>query len=371
MALPEPDEAEEGVKASETETEKVREESRATRPAGTAGAAQETRVSPGDAAAADALISARGVVYPPEPGYAARFNAALDAALAAPAGKKALASFEALECTPRAAADLALVALCRMDRDKGVVTAQDIAKATQALLADTYVRSLSGASVLELCLVVAMSRLHRFRNMPSFNFQHVEAELRTMAANDFLGDAGRAKGPVLTRAFEGLLAMGLVEACAGVGAEVSREGRFNPLRAARGRPAPRLPAPGISNSFAASSCSSPTRRWRWRWRNTRRNRRGSRSCSCMRVCEQPRGFRHLLDARGRGRSRRVRSVINSGYSWVVSSSQTARAAVNFMMDIGSGTIHPRDARARCGRAPRFRGSRGRSGARSVREMARS
>ena len=72
-----------------------------------------------------------------------------------------------------------------MDRDKGVVTAQDIAKATQALLADTYVRSLSGASVLELCLVVAMSRLHRFRNMPSFNFQHVEAELRTMAANDF------------------------------------------------------------------------------------------------------------------------------------------------------------------------------------------
>ena len=217
LALPEPDEAEEGVKASETETEKVREESRATRPAGTAGAAQETRVSPGDAAAADALISARGVVYPPEPGYAARFNAALDAALAAPAGKKALASFEALECTPRAAADLALVALCRMDRDKGVVTAQDIAKATQALLADTYVRSLSGASVLELCLVVAMSRLHRFRNMPSFNFQHVEAELRTMAANDFLGDAGRAKGPVLTRAFEGLLAMGLVEACAGGG----------------------------------------------------------------------------------------------------------------------------------------------------------
>ena len=28
------------------------------------------------------------------------------------------------------------------------------------------------------------------------------------------------------------------------------------------------------------------------------------------------------------------------------------------MDIGSGTIHPRDARARFGRAPRFRGSRG-------------
>ena len=30
--------------------------------------------------------------------------------------------------------------------------------------------------------------------MPSFNFQHVEAELRTMAANDFVGDASR-QGP--------------------------------------------------------------------------------------------------------------------------------------------------------------------------------
>jgi hypothetical protein len=32
-----------------------------------------------------------------------------------------------------------------------------------------------------------------------------------------LGDAGRAKGPVLLRAFEGLLAMGLVEARLGSG----------------------------------------------------------------------------------------------------------------------------------------------------------
>jgi origin recognition complex subunit 4 len=156
-------------------------------------------------------------VFPPEPGYASRFNAALDAALAAPAAEMALASLEALECTPRAAADLALAALSRMDRDAGVITARDLAQATQTLLADTYVRSLSGASVLELCLVVAASRLHRFRRMPRFNFNHLENELRAMSANDFLGDAGRARGPVLVRAFEGLLAMGLVEA-AGVGA---------------------------------------------------------------------------------------------------------------------------------------------------------
>ena len=158
---------------------------------------------------------ARGSVFPHEPGYASRFNAALDAALAAPAAEMALASLEALECTPRAAADLALAALSRMDRDAGVITARDLAQATQTLLADTYVRSLSSASVLELCLVVAASRLHRFRRMPRFNFNHLENELRAMSANDFLGDAGRARGPVLVRAFEGLLAMGLVEAAGG------------------------------------------------------------------------------------------------------------------------------------------------------------
>jgi hypothetical protein len=51
----------------------------------------------------------RMLVYPPEPGYAARFNAALDAALGARAAQRVLQRFEALECTPRAAADLALV----------------------------------------------------------------------------------------------------------------------------------------------------------------------------------------------------------------------------------------------------------------------
>ena len=47
---------------------------------------------------------------------------------------------------------------------------RDIAAATQTLLADTYVKSLAGASTLELCLVVAMSRLHRFRRFPSGRF---------------------------------------------------------------------------------------------------------------------------------------------------------------------------------------------------------
>ena len=122
---------------------------------------------------------------------------------------------EALECTPRAVGDLACLVISRMDRDVGLVTAGDIALATQTLLADAYVKSLAGATALELCLVVAMSRLHRFRRVPRFNFNHVENELRAMAANDFLGDAGRAKGAVLLRAFENLLAMGVCEAPGG------------------------------------------------------------------------------------------------------------------------------------------------------------
>lgn len=159
------------------------------------------------------------LVYPPDPGFAARWNEAVDAAVAQVGVDHTLRAYEALECTPRAASDLALFALACMDRDKGVIMAKDIMVASQRLLGDTYVRALSGVSALELCMVVAMSRLHRFRRKAVFNFNHVEDELKNMAANDFLGDAGRARAPTLSRAFEGLLAMGLVEAqSGGVGA---------------------------------------------------------------------------------------------------------------------------------------------------------
>ena len=121
--------------------------------------------------------------------------------------------------TPRAAPDPALFALACMDRNKGTIMAKDIMVASQRLLGDTYVRALSGVSALELCMVVAMSRLHPCRKAV-FNFNHVEDELKNMAANDFLGDAGRARGPTLSRAFEGLLAMGLVEAQTGGSARV-------------------------------------------------------------------------------------------------------------------------------------------------------
>ena len=158
-------------------------------------------------------------MYPPDPGFAARWNDAVDAAVSQVGVDHTLRAYEALECTPRAASDLALFALACMDRNKGTIMAKDIMVASQRLLGDTYVRALSGVSALELCMVVAMSRLHRFRRKAVFNFNHVEDELKNMAANDFLGDAGRARGPTLSRAFEGLLAMGLVEAqTGGVGA---------------------------------------------------------------------------------------------------------------------------------------------------------
>ena len=177
------------------------------------GAAPET----GAAASPTGIEPA--LVYPPDPGFAARWNEAVDAAVAQVGVDHTLRAYEALECTPRAASDLALFALACMDRDKGTIMAKDIMVASQRLLGDTYVRALSGVSALELCMVVAMSRLHRFRRKAVFNFNHVEDELKNMTANDFLGDAGRARGPTLSRAFEGLLAMGLVEAqTGGVGA---------------------------------------------------------------------------------------------------------------------------------------------------------
>jgi origin recognition complex subunit 4 len=166
--------------------------------------------------------------------YAKRFNDALDAAVATPAASEALKKVEALECTPRAVGDLACLVLSRMDRQLGLVTARDIASATQTLLADSVVESLAGCSSLELCLAVAMSRVHRFRGMPRFNFNHVENELRTMAANDFLGDAGRAKSAVLLRAFENLLAMGVCEAPGGGGEGSLGGGSVHRARGAAG-----------------------------------------------------------------------------------------------------------------------------------------
>lgn len=173
----------------------------------------------GKGAAASPTGIEPALVYPPDPGFAARWNDAVDAAVSQVGVDHTLRAYEALECTPRAASDLALFALACMDRNKGTIMAKDIMVASQRLLGDTYVRALSGVSALELCMVVAMSRLHRFRRKAVFNFNHVEDELKNMAANDFLGDAGRARGPTLSRAFEGLLAMGLVEAqTGGVGA---------------------------------------------------------------------------------------------------------------------------------------------------------
>jgi len=184
------------------------------------------------------------VVYPPDPGFAARWNQALDAAVGQVGVDHTLRAYEALECTPRAASDLALFALACMDRDKGVIVAKDIMVASTRLLGDTYVRALSGTSALELCMVVAMSRLHRFRRKAVFNFNHVEDELKNMAANDFLGDAGRAKGPTLSRAFEGLLAMGLGGGEDGRGwvgsrrrGDVAAEPRFERSQALEGDPA--------------------------------------------------------------------------------------------------------------------------------------
>ena len=182
-------------------------------------------------------------IFPPDPTYAVRFNQALDAALLTPAAVACITRFEQLECTPRSVGDLALVVLSRFDRNVGLITARDILYATNTLLADTYVKSLAGSSVLELCLVVAMSRLRRFRNLTNFNLNHVENELRSMAANDFLGDAGRAKGPVLLRAFEGLLAMGMCECQnAGGGQGGSHIGTGN-------RPGNRPGAAGVHKHF--------------------------------------------------------------------------------------------------------------------------
>ena len=146
----------------------------------------------------------------------------------------ALASFEALECTPRAAADLALAAIARMDRDKGVVTARDIAPsyadAPRGHVRAQPVRRERSGAVPRRGDVAAAS-------VPP------DAELQLSArrggtAHDggerFPGRRGPAKGPVLTRARSRVCSRWVSWRHARGAGWRSRGGRFNPPRAVRG-----------------------------------------------------------------------------------------------------------------------------------------
>ena len=264
------------MKASETETEKVREESRATRPAGTAGAAQETRVSPGEPLQPPTpLISARGVVA----ALRARVRGEVQrcagrAALAAPAGKKALASFEALECTPeprriwrwwlfvawiaiRASSPRKTSRRRRRRSSRTRTCAACLARASRAVPRRGDVAAASVPKHAELQLSARRRNCARWRRTISW-----EARARQ-------GPRPHARVPK-----DGLLAMGLVEACAGGGGRGLAGGAIQSSAGGSRAPRARVAGAGHFKQFRGIQLPSPTRRWRWRWRNTRRNRPG-------------------------------------------------------------------------------------------------
>ena len=145
------------------------------------------------------------------PEYVAKFNATLDEALASKSIKGALDTFEALSREPGDAADLALNALSRMDRDdEGVVTAENILSAIQDRLTDYVERSLVRASDLEICLVVAMSRLHRHNvNKPSFTAEYIKNEVQKMTYSGGVL-AFNWKRDVVMNAIEHLIDQGMI-----------------------------------------------------------------------------------------------------------------------------------------------------------------
>ncbi len=161
----------------------------------------------------DALL-ARLLTLPPgfaHAAFAARWNAALAAALADSRAAAALTEAAGWDRTPRAAAAVAMLALAAVaPAPDAVLRAEQLCAAVAALHRDAFAAALAGATVCELHLLVAAKRLQRMREKPAFNFAAVFEEYERAVA-PALGGAAYPR-EVALRAFESLAALGVLEA---------------------------------------------------------------------------------------------------------------------------------------------------------------
>lgn len=149
---------------------------------------------------------------PSEPDFVQQWNLSLRAAMLNVEVKDALEQFGRLENTPSSVSKMACAILSRINRSMGKITALDIVEAAKGLDRNPFVDSLIGVTPLELLLCVAMYRMHRARQRPSFTFDALAQELNEMGSQEQLTHAKDCGRSVLVRAFENLLTLGIATA---------------------------------------------------------------------------------------------------------------------------------------------------------------
>ena len=149
---------------------------------------------------------------PSEPDFVQQWNLSLRAAMLNAEVKNTLEQFGRLENTPASVSKMACAILSRVNRSLGKVTALDIIDAARSMDRNPFVDSLTGVTPLELLLCVAMYRMHRARQRPSFTFDALAQELNEMGSKEQLTHAKDCGRSVLVRAFENLLTLGIATA---------------------------------------------------------------------------------------------------------------------------------------------------------------
>ncbi len=151
----------------------------------------------------------------PHAAFAAMWNAGLEASMRDVAASRALGDALSWDRAPRAVAAVAMLALAALPPRAPAVTAAALAEAATALHRDGLTQQLRGCTVCELQLLVACKRLQRLRERPTLNFaaafEEYERSLVPSAGSSFARD-------VALRAFESLVAMGVLEPAEGAAA---------------------------------------------------------------------------------------------------------------------------------------------------------
>lgn len=149
---------------------------------------------------------------PSEPEYVQQWNLHLHASMQNTAVKEKLEQYGRLENTPAAVSKVACAILSRVNRQLGKITSNDVVEAVDSMYRNPFVDSMVGSTPLELLLCVAMYRMHNARRRPSFTFEALTQELNDMGTREQLTHAKDCTRPVLVRAFENLLALGIATA---------------------------------------------------------------------------------------------------------------------------------------------------------------
>mmetsp|Transcript_25109 Transcript_25109/g.47456 ORF Transcript_25109/g.47456 Transcript_25109/m.47456 type:complete len:502 (-) Transcript_25109:143-1648(-) len=155
--------------------------------------------------------------------YMTRFNETTQRVLASEPVRSALALPATLDSSHRRFCEMAAVALTRMDREEGVLRAADVEFACAESMRGALTVAMSGCSVLELWMLVAMHRLksRRKRAVASFSEAYAECTANGSAVAQSVESYGRM---CAKRSWENLVNMELLKESGSRGRRTRRAG---------------------------------------------------------------------------------------------------------------------------------------------------